>query len=212
MTCDACIHGFTSAVPSAISSHLASALQQAFYKPVRNILQSWRLSLASLLFFTLFLTDNFGLSSIISSSVHDHPSQLDFHQNSEFSSSSPWSLSEFFISQIVNLTNPDMLSPTCLVSYNLSRDICEKKVGDRSIEMRSLSLVFCGSGYPIYHLIDDSCKIHGSESECKECFKSIEQLDKDVHDMNCHFERLLNQADCSNNYSTHWKCEDCKVR
>ena len=234
-------------------------LKVLFWKPVRNILQRWRLSLASLLFFTIFLTDIFGLSTSLHVDVktrssrsvpppHDHPSpNVDFHNNnrhrrhsSSSSSSSPssssnwqpmygsystyWNLSEFFCSNIVNITvnNPGILtsgnvgsspssSSSCLVSYNFSRDICDEKVKERERIMRSLSLVFCGSGYPLYHLIGDSCKITGTPAECRACFDPIEQLDRDVHSMFSHFEEILAKADCLTNYSTHWNCEDCKV-
>ena len=217
MSRDACIYGLIPAVPTA---SLATVLHRLLWKPVRNILQSWRLSLASLLFFTIFLTDNFGISSLISRSVHDHPSpNCDFHNNQHHHSSSAqagsstthWSLSDFFYSNIINITIPERIPPSCLVSYNISRDICDSPVRERQRIMRSLSLVFCGSGYPLYHLIGDSCKIQGSPSECRECFDPIEELDKNVHFMFCHFEEVLSKVDCLTNYSTHWNCNDCKV-
>ena len=236
-------------------------LKVLFWKPVRNILQRWRLSLASLLFFTIFLTDNFGLSTSLHVDVktrlsrsvpppHGHPSpNTNFHNNnrhrhhsSSSSSASPssssywqpmygsystyWNLSEFFYSNIVNITvnnNPGILtsgsvgsfpssSLSCLVSYNISRDICdESPVKERERIMRRLSLVFCGSGYPLFHLIGDSCKITGTTAECRACFDPIEQLDRNVHSMFCHFEEILAKADCLTNYSTHWNCNDCKV-
>ena len=248
------------------SCHLVKVFR--LWKPVRNILQSWRLSVASLMFFTLFITDNFGLSTcshLENSQVggsqrstrsvpppHDHPSpHIDFHNNNRHrhqqqqsssssslsygpysssgssrssSTSTFWSLSEYFYKNIVNISLPSKSGPgaegdppseqssTCLVSYNISRDICDKSpVIHRKRIMRRLSLVFCGSGYPLYHLVGDSCKITGTTQECRACFDPIEQLDKNVHSMFCHFEEILSKTDCLTNYSTHWNCNDCKV-
>ena len=168
---------------------------------------------------------------------HDHPSpNIDFHNNNRHrhqsshepysssgnaassTSSTYWSLSEYFYHNIVNISlpghggGPGDLPSSCLVSYNISRDICDRTpVKDRYQLMRSLSLVFCGSGFPLYHMVGDGCHVTGSSQECRACFDSVEQLDRDVHSMFCHFEQILAKTDCLTNYSTHWNCNDCKV-
>ena len=229
-------------------------LKVLFWKPVRNILQRWRLSLASLLFFTIFLTDNFGLSTSIhvdlktrsSRSVppHNHESpNTEFHNNNRHRHHSPsssywqnnygshstyWNPSEFFYCNVVNVTvnnstgihtdssSPSSSSSSCLVSYNIGRDVCKKTVGHRVEYLRGLKLEFCGAGYYLYNLIDLSDKMQskidlGPESECRGYFDPIEQLEHDVRVMYSHFEEILAKADCLTNYSTHWNCSDCKV-
>ncbi len=258
------------APPACSSAPAITAASTAGPGPVRNILQTWRLSLASLLFFTIFLTDNFGLSSLVVSGGRTHAqktqqqpinshrrhlmtsslssshvsspsssssSSSSFHSSFAYSSSdssasssfgygstssSYWSLSDYFLHQIINVTSVSGTvsgsgsdsSATCLVSYNISNDVCEAKVKDRDQSMRRRSLVFCGSGYPLYHLIPRQgaqCRVQGSEAECRACLDHIQNLDKQVHAMYCHFTSILTKTDCIGNYSTHWGCNDCKV-
>ena len=176
-----------------------------FWKPIRDVLQRWRLSLASLVFFTIFLTDNFGLSSSLGRSINTGKSQSSYLTDQESFQS--------IISGTQNNTSLPSPQLQCLqVNCNLSELVCSLSISNRELKMRASRLNFCDT-YPLFYLLGEECKELNSisESKCRECFENLQALDSEIYAMYTEFEDLMLRYDCGGNFSTHWTCPDCKV-
>jgi hypothetical protein len=181
-------------------------------KPIRDVLQRWRRSLASLLFFIILLTENFGLSS----SIVDHSLQIP----NAIPNTTARILRDYW-----GITNFPVFSRTpldqCLVmNRNLSKRMCAMKPKLRQQEIRNSHLSFC-SFYNVYNIIEfmdsskgnDSSKkcITGTAHSCQNCLEEIENLDNALYAIFSAFREVLSRYDCEHQFSAHFNCTDCEV-
>lgn len=177
-----------------------------YEKPIRDVLQRWRRSLASLLFFTILLTENFGLSSCLNHSLQYSPEQV---------------LKDIF--GINSSDFPFISSQTqCLyIDRNTSKDMCALKIkSQRELKVRDTRLKFCNS-YTVSSLINgikvkEKC-LKGSASDCEECFQELEDIDAGLYALMCSFETLMSRYDCHYQHSlsstskSRFNCTHCLV-
>ena len=172
-----------------------------YEKPIRDVLQRWRRSLASLLFFTILLTENFGLSScLVNRSIQYSTGQI---------------LRDIF--RINSYDVPHLSSRTqCLyIDRNTSKTMCALKAEQRESQVRDTRLKFC-SFYTVSSLINgikvkEKC-LHGSAQECEQCFQELEYTDAGLYALMCSFEEMLSRYDCDQlSFSTRFNCTDCLV-
>ena len=114
-----------------------------------------------------------------------------------------------------NRTLPVWVQPDpqqCLIlETGLAEQVCKQPVWKRRETMRPLRLRHC-SGYNVAHVYNsETCRLEGSQNDCRNCLDEIECLDNSVYAMLKQFEDLLAAVDCGSNYSTHWGCRDCQV-
>ena len=182
------------------------------WKPIQDVQQNWRLSLASLLFFTIFLTNHFGLSSSYS------PSSAQQKQSRVVAeSSSPYR--DYWSSAMSAIT----VSYQCLhIQTNFSDEICSKPTKERMPALRGSYFRFCKSTSLFTALpylaeleprLGDCQDLENiPKDQCVDCIATLEKLDTNAYANYCHFTDILSRVDCETTFSSHWNCTDCKVR
>lgn len=157
-----------------------------FEKPIRDVLQRWRISLASLLFFITMVTETSGITLKLST---------------------PRILEEVFS---IQPTNHVYSRHQCL-SLRREYDLCDLTLDVRQEQMRNLHLKFCDL-YPLYSIVNSrtrECIVNGTPKECRQCLRELEQLDADVDSMFCGFDDLIDRYDCAQPFASKWTCADC---
>ncbi|XP_022242655.1 transmembrane protein FAM155B-like [Limulus polyphemus] len=168
-------------------------------KPYRKVSQRWRPCLASLLFFTVVLLDNF--VTCLSVSTHFH---------------NPWMSDDF----LLDSTSSSKVSPTCPMSRGSRQSqclsleyLCALSPGrEREKHFVQLNPCFC-SHYPLLSVLEPRSRtlvIEGSVEECLNTLTSIRDLDDLARQMMCEFESLLNRYDCGGEYTVQFSCPECK--
>ncbi|XP_076344239.1 NALCN channel auxiliary factor 2-like [Tachypleus tridentatus] len=168
-------------------------------KPYRKVLQIWRPCLASVLFFTVVLLDNFVTCLSVSMQFPNR-----------------WIPDDF----LVDFTSSSQVSPTCPMSRGsrhsqcLSLEyLCSLPPGkEREKHFIQLNPCFC-SHYPLISVLEPRSQtlvIEGSVEECKNTLTSTRDLDDLARQKMCEFESLLDRYDCGGEYTVQFSCPECK--
>ena len=182
----------------------ASALE----KPINDVLQRWRISLASLLFFTIFLTDNFGLSTSGLESTSKDSSRRPTYPECIKKDTCNLSITQCLETKI------DLTSKICYEGSAYSDSGRASGQKSRISLMRETKLPFC-SMFFVYHVINEECNrsvMGGTLQQCRQCIHSVECRDLEARLRYQQFEDLMTRFDCSRNYSSRANCTNCKVR
>ena len=100
----------------------------------------------------------------------------------------------------------------CVVSDSgIAEQVCRQPVWDRQKTLQGLHLKTCSRFYVVHVYNPDTCRLQGSQNDCRSCLDEVECLDNSVYAMLQQFEHLLEAVDCGTDYSTHWRCKDCQV-
>ncbi|XP_076363173.1 NALCN channel auxiliary factor 2-like isoform X2 [Tachypleus tridentatus] len=164
-------------------------------KPYRKVLQRWRLCLASLLFFSVVLLDNFmACLSVRDSTVYSarfHNPSIPDSFGSEISRICP-------VSQ--GLNQPQCLSLAYLCALSPGREREEHLLYQRPC--------FC-SHYLLTSVLGPQ-GIKGSPEDCRTALTSVINLDTMAQQATCEFEALLARYDCRGQYSVRFFCQECE--
>ncbi|XP_006822951.1 NALCN channel auxiliary factor 2-like isoform X2 [Saccoglossus kowalevskii] len=170
-------------------------------RPYQEVLQRWRLSLASLLFFTILLS-NHDLCHIFAWQTCSSPS-----------------ISEYF-ERFIQLppSNDTGWENQCFhFSDDLVMDLCNQTLTHRTQLLQyiqdNVRLRFCTS-IPFLNLFSNSkenCLTLSDPQECSVCMHTLQQNDSAVRTMFGYFADILDRYDCNDSFSVLWQCEDCLV-
>ena len=190
------------------------------WRPIRDVLQRWRLSLASLLVFTILLADNLGLSLGLTSRTNRTMKYVALAAS--LGNINNFSVPMWETRRLLS-TSPDRQQ--CLVLHNkYTQDVCCGKHGSYLKQLnkfkRSTRLTFC-SDYLVYNVLDSSCfelfegkkkTTKGNEKKCRECIENLLKLDQEAKVQYSNFLEIFNRYDCvSSPFSVKWNCTSCQV-
>ncbi len=171
---------------------------EKLFKALREILQHWRLSLASLLFYILLsLLTNVCRENllVLASTSNTCPPGSSYHmlteQNCPEASQCHALENQSHAQSICNLTVP------CRTQRSL-----EFNLGVCSWRNRSNLVQFGNSS--------SDCLSMPDEGNCTSCLQGLIELDKQVEKNLGDYSSILKRYDCDRNYSM-WGCEQCKV-
>lgn len=196
--------------------------------PHGEVLQRWRISLASFLFFTIF-----GVTSSIK-----------YSENLTMSSGmcgdpplGPWAPQSVchafheitFLHQMDNFTKSPTTGHQCLSQLDQQyeaqdksfREFCALSVKQRMENLRYdrngrfnvSTLTFCDKYSAISVLGNFSNDFeHFDNESCVKRLKELQRLDKAALSAYCAFDNVMDKYDCEQqNYSIKWNCNDCRV-
>ncbi|XP_076323573.1 NALCN channel auxiliary factor 2-like [Tachypleus tridentatus] len=171
-------------------------------KPYREILQKWRLCLASLVFFAIVLVDNVA-------ACHVNTVRSQFRN--------PWIPYDFmndytFNTEVIRTCHGPQ-EPRQSQCLHLEEDLCSLLPSTkREQRLGQLHLDFC-SNYALKSVLDSQGwqYIKGDDVDhCRTTLHDVVSLDNIAKRVMCEVEDVLARYDCQAGFSVNFKCEDCE--
>uniref|UniRef100_A0A8C4RVG5 Transmembrane protein FAM155A n=1 Tax=Erpetoichthys calabaricus TaxID=27687 RepID=A0A8C4RVG5_ERPCA len=179
--------------------------------------QKWRLSLASLLFFTVLLSDHLWFCAEAKLTRARDKQLLSKDKNAIFigNSTKPWWRLE--------TCHPHSLSKNCF-TFEDAESVCRSMSEDTiptSLNLSDFYLSFCNSyslldlfsGLPSPDNLNCSLEVatDGNLSECSQCIQAYQLYDQHAQEKYEEFEVMIHKFLLSDGYSVNSCLEDCKV-